>query len=130
MVNLRLKLILFCFISILSFQFAIISFAASDKILCVVGDDLITQRDLNEFLALASLEISAQYPDKKDLEKKMEGIKKDALNQLIDEKMILQEAKRQNIKIDERKVEDRLDEITRLLSKIAGEDKDDEDGIL
>ncbi len=111
MVKLRFKTIAFLLMLIVSLQFYSNSFGAEDKILCVVGDDLITQKDFNEFLALAGFQYSAQYPNKKELAAKMEEIKKDALARLIDEKMILQEAKRQKIKVDERLVSERIDEI-------------------
>ncbi len=111
MANLKFKAVFIFTMLIVGLQFSFNAFAVEDKILCVVGDDSITQKDLNEFLALASLQLSAQYPDKKELAKKMEEIKKDALNQLIDERMVIQEAKRQKLKVDEKLVSERMEVI-------------------
>lgn len=112
MAKLKIQSLLFCIITAMALGFCLNSFAAEDKILCVVGDDLITQKDLNEYLALASFELSARFPDKKEFTKKLEAIKKDALQQIIDERMILQEAKRQKIKVDEDFIQERLDYIS------------------
>ncbi|MDP2938986.1 MAG: peptidyl-prolyl cis-trans isomerase [Candidatus Omnitrophota bacterium] len=113
MVNLKFKLrCVMCLCLAFSLIFSINSFAAEDKILCVVGDDLITQKDLNEFLALAALSLSDQYSNKNDLDKEMEEIKKDALNQLIEEKLIIHEAKRQKLTVNEKQVQARIEEIS------------------
>ncbi len=113
MVNFKLKTIPVIFMTaLLSLSSIKCAFCLQDKILCVVGDDLITQKDLDEYLALARLQLSADYPDKKEVQKKIQEVEKDALNQIIEERIILQEAMRQKLRVDEKLVLERTDEIS------------------
>lgn len=83
---------------------------AQDKIIAVVNNEVITQKDLNDFISFISMQMSSQYKGK-ELENKIESIKKDLLDKLIEDRIILQEAKKNNIAIDESRVKARINEI-------------------
>lgn len=98
------SLIFFIFLT-----FSMITFA-EDKIVAVVNNEIITQKDLDDFMNFMYLQLSAKYKDK-ELEDKLNVMKPDLLNRLIEDKLILQQGKKENIPIDETKVKARIKEI-------------------
>ncbi len=89
-----------------------------DKIIAIVNQDVITQKDLTDFLSFMRLQLSQQYRGK-ELEEKLNGMKMDILNRLIDDRLILQEAKRSDIKIEDSRVRSRLSQIRKEYSSDA-----------
>lgn len=85
---------------------------AQDKIIAIVNNDIITQKDLNDFINFMRVQLSTEYKGR-TLENKVDSIKFDLLSKLIEDRLILQEAKRDNIKISPDRVKDRIDEIRR-----------------
>jgi len=85
---------------------------AQDKIVGIVNNDIITQKDLNDFLNFMRMQLSEEYSGK-ELETKIQDMKLDLINKLIDDRLILQEAKRYKVIVDESRVKARLDEIRR-----------------
>ncbi len=83
---------------------------AQDKLVAVVNNDVITQKDLDDFLNFMRMEMSAQYPPSQ-LESKIESMKADLLNRLIEDRLILQEAKKYKILVDEARVRARINQI-------------------
>jgi parvulin-like peptidyl-prolyl isomerase len=65
---------------------------AQDKIVAVVNDEVITQKDFDEYLKFSRLELEQQYKGK-ELEDKVSAMKHDMINRLIEDRLILQEAK-------------------------------------
>jgi parvulin-like peptidyl-prolyl isomerase len=84
--------------------------ALQDKLVAVVNDEIITESDVKEYLNFLYLQISSQYKQD-ELNKKMREAEESAIEQLIEERLILQEAKRQNIKVDDEIIEARLQRI-------------------
>jgi peptidyl-prolyl cis-trans isomerase SurA len=80
---------------------------AQEQIVAVVNNDVITGKDLNDFLNFMRMELSSQNPAM-DVESKIEGMKKDLLQKLIEDKLILQEAKKSGAKVDESRIKGRL----------------------
>ncbi len=114
-VNFSIKLLIF-FIIITA---AIYSYGAEivDKIVAVVNDEVITQSEVEE----STLSFIADYQLRYGREKaknKLDDARSDALNRLIEEKLILQEAKRRNIEVSDAQVEERLQQVK---SKFASE---------
>ncbi|MCU0652169.1 MAG: SurA N-terminal domain-containing protein [Candidatus Omnitrophica bacterium] len=99
-------LILFCH---LCFGICHLVFA-EDKIIAVVNNDIITQKDLNDFINFTRIQLRQQYSGKQ-LESRIQAMKLDLIHRLIEDKLILQEAKRLNIITDESRVNARIDEI-------------------
>lgn len=106
--GLRLKRVAIC--SILFFFVFTVFSSAQDKIVAIVNDDVITQKDLNDFINFMRVELSTKYTGKQ-LESKIQSMKLDLLDKLIEDRLILQEAKRNKINVDESRVKARVDEI-------------------
>ncbi len=83
---------------------------ASDKIIAVVNNEAITQKDLNDFVNFMRVEMS-QERSSEQVEAKIKEIRKDLLDRLIEDKLILQEAKKSGIRIDQNRVKARVDEL-------------------
>lgn len=85
---------------------------AQDKIIAIVNQDVITQKDLADFLNFMRLQLSSDYKGK-ELEEKIQGMKVALLSRLIDDRLILQEAKKNNIVIDEGRIKAKINEVKR-----------------
>ena len=83
---------------------------AEDKIVAIVNREIITQKDLDDFMNFMNLQLSAKYQGK-ELEDKMNEIKPDLLNRLIEDRLILEEAKKENTQADDARVKAKIDEI-------------------
>lgn len=81
-----------------------------DRIVAVVNDEVITQSELQESMLPFIADYRLRYAEE-ELESKVEAAKQDALNRLIEEKLILQEAEKRGIAVDEQEVEERLGEV-------------------
>jgi len=102
--------ILILMISILGL--AAISSYAQDKVVAIVNKDIITQKDLTDFLNFMALQLSAKYPSWQ-VEERMEAAKADILNRLIEDKLILQEAKKDNLRVDENRLRAKMEQMIR-----------------
>jgi foldase protein PrsA len=99
-----------------SFVFRPSSFVyAEDKIIAIVNNEVITQKDLADFLNFMRIQLSAEYKGR-DLENKIQSIKQDLLGKLIEDRLILRQAKDSNIKPDPARVKARLAEIKKRYS--------------
>lgn len=83
---------------------------AQDKIIAIVNNEIITQKDLNDFINFMRVQLSTEY-DGKQLESRIQSMKLDLLDKLIEDRLILQEAKKINIKINPDRIKARLNEI-------------------
>lgn len=81
-----------------------------DKIVAIVNNDIITQKDLNDFINFMRMQLSVNLKGK-ELESEIQSMKLDLLDKLIEDRLILQEAKKDNIKVDEDVVRKRVEEI-------------------
>lgn len=86
------------------------SVSAQEKIVAIINTEIITQKDLDEFLNFIRVQLSREYKGA-ELENKIQSMKADLLDKLIEDKIILQEAKKNNIKIDDIRVKAKIDEI-------------------
>jgi parvulin-like peptidyl-prolyl isomerase len=83
---------------------------ADNKILVVVNDDVITEEDLSVGLNQIISDLQKEYSGN-ELKAKTEEARKEYLNQMIEDKLILQEAKRRGVIVDESEIEDRFKEV-------------------
>jgi len=101
---------------VLSFSFVFFALhfmlecSAQDKIIAIVNNDIITQKDLDDFINFMRVELAAEYKGEQ-LESKIQSMKLDLLNKLIEDRLILQEAKKDNIEINPDRIKARLSEI-------------------
>jgi parvulin-like peptidyl-prolyl isomerase len=83
---------------------------AQDKIVAIVNNDIITEKDLNDFINFMRMELQVDYQGE-ELEQKIQGLREDLLDKLIEDRLILQEAKKEKLNIDQARVKARVDEL-------------------
>ncbi|MFA4984012.1 MAG: SurA N-terminal domain-containing protein [Candidatus Omnitrophota bacterium] len=86
------------------------SYGREDKIIAVVNKDVITQKDLDGFVNFTRMQMSSAYKGE-SLEKKIASLKPQLIERLIEDRLILQEAKKSGVKINEDKIAERINEI-------------------
>lgn len=85
---------------------------ADFQIVAVVNNDAITKKDLDDFSRFMQMQLSSQYQGEA-LKEKIESLKAELLDKLIEDRLILQEAKRSNIRVEESRVRAKINEIKR-----------------
>lgn len=110
------KLFYFCLLCVAAFIFVAgplhgVS-VADDKIVAIVNNDVITQKDLNDFKSFMRMQL-AHETQGEILEKKIEEMRYDMLNKLIEDRLIVQEAKKIGFRVEESRVRNRMNEIKR-----------------
>ncbi len=83
---------------------------AEDKIVAIVNNEVITQKDLNDFFNYMSLQLSREYKGAQ-LEDKISSMKQEMVDRLIEDRLILQEAKKEKIDIEPSRIKFKIDEI-------------------
>ncbi|MFA5356979.1 MAG: peptidyl-prolyl cis-trans isomerase [Candidatus Omnitrophota bacterium] len=83
---------------------------AQDKIVAIVDKDVITQKDLNDFINFMRLQLSSDYQGK-ELETKIQSMKLDLLEKLIEDHLIAQKARKEGITVSPERIKGRINEI-------------------
>ncbi|MCK9431525.1 MAG: peptidyl-prolyl cis-trans isomerase [Candidatus Omnitrophica bacterium] len=96
---------------------------AQDKVIAVVNNEVITKKDLNDFLNFMRMQYARQLSGKA-LEEKLNSVKKDLLQRLIEDRLILQQAKLDKIPADQTRVDGKVNEIKKHYSTDAEFQKD------
>jgi len=82
---------------------------AQDKIIAIVDNAVITQKEFDDFLSFMRLQLASEKEySPQELENKVQSIKQDLLEKLIEDKLILQEAKKSNVKIEDSLIKARM----------------------
>jgi parvulin-like peptidyl-prolyl isomerase len=76
----------------------------------VVNNEIITQKDLNDFLNFIRMQYSRELSGKA-LEEKINSAKQDLLQRLIEDRIILQQAKNEKITIEPARIKAKINEI-------------------
>lgn len=79
-----------------------------DKIAVVVNNEAVTMGEIDQMLVPVYARYRTIYKDERELVKKMEEARQKIVEQLIEDKLILGEAKRQNIEVDEKEINDKV----------------------
>ena len=108
-----LSLVFFSFLSLAAFAEVV------DKIVVVVNNEIITQREIDIMLMPIYAQYRSMYKGE-ELIRKLEDAREKILKQLIEDRLILSEAKRQNINVEQKEVDAKIDE----LKKKVGSEKD------
>jgi len=82
-----------------------------DRIVAIVNDKAITQSDINRVLGALEAEYGSLYSDPREAAEKLKEIKENIVNQMVDEKLVLSEAERYEIKAEESVIEARIEKI-------------------
>ena len=90
--------------------------AIINKVVAVVNDEVITQQDVEQLLSVLYAQYSQEFKGD-ELLQKMEQVKKDILNQIIEDKLVLSRAKELNMKVTESEIDERLDYIKKGFPK-------------
>jgi len=88
---------------------------ADDKIVAIVNKEIISQSDLNSFSKYIRMQLAEQY-QAEALKEKIAETAPGLLDRLIEDKLIIQEAKKQNIKVDDNRIKARIDEMKKNYS--------------
>lgn len=91
---------------------------AQDKIIAVVNKDVITQKDFNDFINFTRIQLSGEYKGRR-LDEKIDSMKTDLMDRLIEDRLILQEARKDNLVIDKGRIKARIDEIKKRYNSDA-----------
>ena len=104
------KILSFLFLSYLCLVAMVISAEVIDKIVAIVNDKIITQSEVDKALAPLLAQYETVYAEK-EFSQKLAEAKKDIIDRLIENELILAEAKRQGIEVDDQDIEIRIEEI-------------------
>ena len=91
-----------------------------DEIVAIVNDEVITQTDLDRVLATIETEYRIIYSDSQEFAQKLKLAKENIVNQMLEEKLVLCEAKKLDIKFDESRIEAQIEQIK---ENFAGEEE-------
>ena len=96
---------------------------AQDMMVAVVNNEVITQKDLNDFLNFMRMQYSRELSGK-ELEEKVSSIKQDLLQRLIEDRIMLQQAKTDKITIEPARIKAKLNEIKKRYSRESDFERD------
>lgn len=85
---------------------------AQDGIVAIVNKEVITSKELRDFENFLRLQMSREY-DGRELEDKVNSMRPELLDKLIDDRLILQEAHRAGVQVNEEKVKARVRDIVK-----------------
>ncbi|MBN2097307.1 MAG: peptidyl-prolyl cis-trans isomerase [Candidatus Omnitrophica bacterium] len=97
-----------------------------DKIVAVVNNEVIAQSDIERVLSTIEAEYKTTYSNPQELNQQLDQAKKNIISQMIEEKLILSAAKKIGIRVDEDKVNQRIE----LLSKRFPSEQEFEQALL
>lgn len=89
-----------------------------DKIVVVVNNEIITQREIDVLLIPIYEQYRSQYKGE-ELIRKLEMAREDILKQLIEDRLILSESKKQNIAVEEKEIDSRMESIKKSVGSEA-----------
>ncbi len=78
--------------------------AVLDKIVAVVNDEVITRGEVDKRLIPIAQQLKTRYHDAKELQDALNEARVDVTEQLIDDKLILSEAKRMKIEVSDKEI--------------------------
>ncbi|MFC1703991.1 peptidyl-prolyl cis-trans isomerase [Candidatus Omnitrophota bacterium] len=84
--------------------------ATEDRIVAIVNKDIITQSHVDGFVNIMRIQLAAEVPAE-ELESQVASLQEEVLSRLIEDKLIIQEAKRQEIEADPELVRARFEQL-------------------
>ncbi|MFH1354534.1 MAG: SurA N-terminal domain-containing protein [Candidatus Omnitrophota bacterium] len=85
---------------------------ADSKIIAIVNSEAITQKDLDDFINFMRMQLSREL-EGGALEDRVQSMTEDLLKKLIEDRLVLQEAKKNEITVDESRIRARISDIRR-----------------
>ncbi len=83
---------------------------AQDKVVAIVNNEIITQKDLDDFFNFIRMQYSRDFKGKA-LEEKVGAMKQDLLQRLIEDRIILGQAKNEKVSVDPERVKAKINDI-------------------
>jgi len=105
----QIKVVFIVGLILLLFRSSLVSAESMDKIVAIVNDTIITQSDVNRVLSAIEAEYAAIYTDSDELNKQLNEVKVNIVSQMVEEKLVLTEAKRYDIEVGEDVIASRID---------------------
>jgi len=87
------------------------SFALEDAIIAVVNSEVITLKDLRDYINSTYVALVTQGFDNDQIKEIMDDLEKNGLNKLIEDKLILTEANQMELEVNEKAIQQKIDEI-------------------
>ena len=87
-----------------------------DRVAAVVNQEVITQSDLDQLYEPLKAQLREAYQGE-ELASKLDEMRKKLLNQLIEDKLVLQEARRLGVEVEDNEVEERFQEFKKQFSE-------------
>lgn len=106
-----MKKIVFAFMLTMTCALCAAQAAVVDKIAVVVNNEAVTMSEIDRMLMPVYAKYKATYTDERELVKKLEEARQKIVEQLIEDKLIVSEAKRQNIEVDDKELSAKIAEI-------------------
>jgi parvulin-like peptidyl-prolyl isomerase len=91
---------------------------AEDGIVAVVNNDVITQKDLNDFINFMRMQMYGKYSEE-EIEQRINLMLPDLISRLIEDRLILQAAYKEDIIVDQIRIEARIEQIKKQYSTEA-----------
>lgn len=96
---------------LLAFFFTLFSLnsllAIEDKVVAIVNNDVITENDVKEYKNIMHLQLSSMF-EGEELKEEMKKVDEDVVERLVEDKLILQEARKKDIKVNDTVIEARI----------------------
>lgn len=106
----------FCFLSFFLYPVRCTLYAeVLEGIVAIVNDEVITRHDLEEYLAPLYFQYKTEYQGQ-ELQEKLKRLQKDGIRQLIEEKLLLSEARKRKFSADPKEIQSRLDQVKERFS--------------
>ena len=87
------------------------SFAVEDAVIAVVNDELITLRDLRDYIQSTYVSLVAEGMKDEDIKKIMSDLQANGIDKLIEDKLILSEANKMGMDVREKLINDRIEDV-------------------
>ncbi len=98
-----------------SVVYATSSVFAQTGLVAIVNKEVIGQKDLEDFINFMRMQMSTQYSEQ-EVEQRINQMRPDLINRLIEDRLILQAAYKENIIIDQSQIKARVEQIKRSYS--------------
>ncbi|MDD4940509.1 MAG: SurA N-terminal domain-containing protein [Candidatus Omnitrophica bacterium] len=89
-----------------------------DKVVAVVNNEIITQKDLDGFISFMRVQLARDQSQDR-VEQQIDTMKQDLLQRLVEDRLILQEAKKNNVIVDKNRIKAKIIELKRAHSSEA-----------
>jgi len=92
--------------------------AGTDGVIAIVNNEVITQNDLDAFINFMRMQMSSQYSEDM-IQQNVNQMLPDLISRLIEDRLILQAAYKENITVDSNRIKARIEQIKKKYSNEA-----------